>query len=443
MCHLYRYLPGRRGEHEAVGKNRIMTLDVTIIGAGMIVHDLILPAVYALQRAGSIGKITVCATRSASLAALKKNAEIQEAFPGQDFSAFPDPEAADSPDPELYKEILSRQKPYQAVIVALPDQLHFPVVMDALGFNQHVACVKPLVLEYRQSEEIRRLARERGLFVGVEYHKRFDRRSLIARRRYRRGELGEFMMGEAKMIEPYYYRSSNFQSWFTVDQTDPFVYVGCHYVDLVGFITGLKPVEVSVAGIERAFPNGRKGYMWANGRVRFENGALLSVTDGLGYPDQGAGSNEQCLTMFFEGENASGVLKHNDQFRGVEYGYLKPQGPAGKYFHYVNPDFFQYVPWEGPGYQPIGYGVDSVAALLEAIRGIELQACRAEKEPGELRRDACREVDDRGIVATPANSWVNALVYEAARKSIRFDGDRVAIRYQPEPRVEDDRTLNP
>ena len=47
-------------------------------------------------------------------------------------------------------------------------------------------------------------------------------------------------MGEAKLIEPYYYRHSNFQNWFTCDKTDPFVYVGCHYVDLVYFITGLQ-----------------------------------------------------------------------------------------------------------------------------------------------------------------------------------------------------------
>ena len=92
------------------------------------------------------------------------------------------------------------------------------------------------------------------------------------------------------MIEPYYYRHSNFQNWFTTDQTDPFVYVGCHYVDLVQFITGLRPVAVSVSGVKGRFPNGKEGYMWANGRVRYENGAVLSVIDGLGYPDDGAGT---------------------------------------------------------------------------------------------------------------------------------------------------------
>ena len=52
------------------------------------------------------------------------------------------------------------------------------------------------------------------------------------------------------MIEPYYYRHSNFQNWFTRENSDPFTYVGCHYVDLIYFITGLKPVEVSVLLVE-------------------------------------------------------------------------------------------------------------------------------------------------------------------------------------------------
>ncbi len=149
--------------------------------------------------------------------------------------------------------------------------------------------LKPLVLKYEQAAEIEKIAYEKGFFVGVEYHKRFDRRSLMAKRSCELKHFGEFVMGEAKLIEPYYYRSSNFQNWFTCDKTDPFVYIGCHYVDLVYFITGLKPVSVSVSGIKGKFPNGNEGYMWANGRVRFENNAILSVIDGLGYPDQAAG----------------------------------------------------------------------------------------------------------------------------------------------------------
>ena len=415
--------------------NKFKKIDATIIGAGMIVHDLILPAAYHLQRMGYIGSISICGTRSSSIKSLMDNTEIKDAFPGQNFTPYPSPDAGVEGDKELYKKVLASLPPHQAVIIALPDQIHYPVIMDALDADQHILCVKPLVLTYREGEAIAEKAHAKGLFIGIEYHKRFDRRALLARKYYRNGDLGEFVIGEAKMIEPYYYRFSNFQNWFTADQTDPFVYVGCHYVDQVYFITGLKPVEVSVSGIKGKFPNGKEGYMWANGRIRFENDALLSVTAGLGYPDAGAGPNEQGLTMFFEGDKKGTALKHNDQFRGVEYAYTKGRGPADKIFHYVNPDFFQLIPWEGEGLEPIGYGVDSVSATIKTVCGIEAEAESNPEQAHEIRLQKKEEVNKKGLIATPENSFINELVHEAARASILNDGDMVYIEYEPEPRI--------
>jgi D-galacturonate reductase len=413
-------------------------IDVTIVGGGMITNDLLLPSIYQLQRTGVVGKISVCARHNAPLRALKKNRELLEAFPGQSFTPYPSlSEPAEKYFPGLYREVLSKMPPRQVVMVALPDQLHYEVIMEALKNNQHVLCVKPLVLKYRQTAEIEKTAREKGLFVGVEYHKRFDRRSLIAKRGYELGQFGEFVMGEAKMIEPYYYRSSNFQNWFLAGNTDPFVYVGCHYVDLIYFITGLKPVEVSVSGIKGKFPNGNEGYMWANGRVRYENGALLSVTDGLGYPDEGAGSNEQCLTMFFEGKGKTGMLKHDDQFRGVEHCYLEGIGCAGSHFNYVSPDFYRLIPWEGRGYKPSGYGFDSVAAAINTAQNIENEVAGLDDDRSlKLRRELIKEVDKKGVIATPSNSFINELVVEAARMSILSDGENIRIKYGKNPHAE-------
>ncbi len=415
-----------------------MEIDVAIVGGGMITNDLILPSIYHLQRIGVVGEIKICALNSTPLRALNENEEIREAFPEQGFEAFPGlSEPEDRLQPDLYREVIARMKPRQAVVVAIPDQLHYQVVKEALGNDQHVLCVKPLVLTYKHAEELRDLAFDRGLFVGVEYHKRFDRRSLLARRQYRKGEFGEFVIGEAKMIEPYFYRFSNFQNWFTCDKTDPFVYVGCHYVDLVFFITGLKPIEVSVAGIKGTFPNGNEGYMWANGRVRYENGALLTVTDGLGYPDEGGGSNEQCLTMFCEGKGKSGMIKHNDQFRGVTHSYLDGIGCAGSHFNYINPDFYRLVPWEGPGYEPVGYGFDSISSTINTIARIEESVSDLEQDRALKRRqELIREVDEKGLIATPGNSSVNELVVEAARASILRDGESFRIVYGENPRVE-------
>ena len=416
--------------------NIINPLDLIIVGGGMITNDLILPSVYHLQRLGVVGQITICALNSAPLKALRENREIREAFPGQDFIAQP---ALTEPNeklfPDLYKELFTVAKPRQAVIVAVPDQFHYAVVLEALHRDQHVLCVKPLVLKYTQTVELEKLALEKGLFVGVEYHKRFDRRALMARRQYALGHFGDFTMGEARLIEPYYYRHSNFQNWFTCDQTDPFVYVGCHYVDLVYFITGLKPEAVSVSGVKGRFPNGKEGYLWTNGRVRYANGALLSITDGLGYPDDAAGSNDQGLLMYCEGSRRTGMIQHNDQDRGVKHCYLEERG--GVRYKYVSPDFYRLVPWEQPGFKPVGYGYDSIAASLETMQRIEKETAHLGSQDAlQKRRELIRQVDATGIIATPANSFINELVVEAARFSILADGEWVNILYGDNPHVE-------
>ena len=411
-------------------------LDVTIVGGGMITHDVLLPAVYQMQRTGRVGDITVCAYNNAPLRALAESGEITQAFPGQTFTPYPDfSQPATMGFPTLYQEVLAGMPPRRIAVIALPDNMHYAAVKTALEAEQHVLCVKPLVLQYDQAEELAALAWDKGLFVGVEYHKRFDRRALIARGSYAQGKFGEFKLGEAKLIEPYYYRHSNFQNWFTCENSDPFTYVGCHYVDLVYFITGLKPVEVAVSGITGAFPNGNVGFMWSTGRVRYENGALLTVLNGLGYPDMGSGSNDQCLVMYCEGGENGALIKHDDQFRGVTHSYLHA-APGAAHHKFINPDFFRYVPWEGEGYRPAGYGFDSVEANLAAmLRLEEVSAGLSADAALRKRQEIIAEVDRKGIIATPRNSAINELVTEAARISILRDGLSVRIEYGEHPHV--------
>ncbi|MCR4415000.1 MAG: Gfo/Idh/MocA family oxidoreductase [Thermoguttaceae bacterium] len=408
-------------------------LEVVLVGGGMITHDQILPSLYHLQRLGAVGPITVCALNSAPLRTLAEAQGLRDAFPGRSFRAVP---ALDEPpdriQPERYREAVAALGPRNLVVVAVPDHLHDAVIRTAIEHDQHVLTVKPLVLKYAQAAEIERMARRRGLFVGVEYHKRFDRRALDARGLYRRGRFGEFRCGEAKLIEPYYYRHSNFQNWFTRENSDPFTYVGCHYVDLVYFITGLRPVEVAVRGVEGAFPNGNIGYLWTAAHVVWENGAVLSVTNGLGYPDEGAGTNDQGLCMFCEGPDCGALLRHDDQFRGVSHAYVDRR--AGAVFRFVSPDYFRLVPWEGEGLRPVGYGYDSIEALVQAVHRVNAAGTgRPESEAADRRREVLDEIDRRGILATPANSFINELVTEAARASIVESGRRVRIDYTGTP----------
>ena len=405
---------------------------VTVVGGGMITRIQLLPSIYHLQREGTVGEIHACALNGAPLAALKSDAALAAGFPGQDFTPHPDPAEVDpqQPFPDLYKEVLAAAPRGSIAVVAVPDPLHYPVLLEAIENDLHVCIVKPLVLQYAQAEDIARRAYQRGLVVGVEYHKRFDHRSLMAREAYRAGRLGRFRLGQAQMIEPYYYRDSNFQNWCTCENSDMFTYVGCHYVDLVAFITGLRPVSVSVYGIVDTYPNGRMGYLWTDGRVIWENGACLSIADAIGYPNAAAGGNAQGLTLWCQGEGDATLLVHSDQYRGVKCSYdsAGPE-PAQTVYAEPNPDYYQLLSQGGAGRVPVGYGHRSVEYILRAC----VQAGRI-ADVGQ-RRQLLARLDEDGIMATPRNSAYNELVIEAARKSILAGGREVTLDYDGPPNV--------
>lgn len=379
-------------------------INVTMLGAGMIAHDQILPSLYHLQRQGRAGSIQICSLRDHSLENLANAPSLLRAFPGQSFT----------PRSEPYPEVLSSLPPGELVVVALPDNLHFDAVRAAIARGQHVLCVKPLVLSVAETLIIEREAREAGVMVAIEYHKRFDDRSLMARHAYRAGRFGKFMLGTACLLEKWYYRHSNFQNWFTLDATDAFTYIGCHYVDLVAFITGLEPVAVSLYGLKDRFPNGNEGWLWTDARVIWSNGACLNVQNALGFPDAGPGGNIQGMRLYCSDGEKGACIDHSDQYRGLSW--CAVQAPEGQpLYTEPSPDYFQYVDRGGPGLEPVGYGYRSVEYAV--ARAAEIAPL-----PLDERRALLKKWDDAGILATPANSVYNAAVIEAARNSLSQGG---------------------
>jgi predicted dehydrogenase len=384
-------------------------MQVTIIGGGMITHDQILPSFYQLQRLGLVDEIAVCARHEQTLQTLAGSPLLSEAFPRQSFHSYIGP----------YRDALAQTPARNVAVVALPDHLHFDGVMAALRAGQHVLVVKPLVMKLAEAETIEREALSRGLFVGIEYHKRFDDRSLLARHRYRAGEFGEFRLGTAWLMEKWYYRHSNFQNWCTSENSDAFAYIGCHYVDLVHFITGLLPVSVSVYGIKDQYPNGNDGFLWTDARVIWSNGACLNVQNSLSFPDEAPGTNTQGLTLYCSGRTNGALIRHSDQYRGIEHVYIaRPKAPGSTIYAEPSPDYFQYVELGNAGLMPVGYGYRSIEYLFR---------CCLRVESAVDRKQVISDIDREGIAATPANSRYNEQVIEAARRSILNGGLAVSI----------------
>ena len=250
----------------------------------------------------------------------------------------------------------------------------------------------------------------------------------MARMHYRAGRFGEFRLAQASMVEPWYYRDSNFQNWCTTENTDLFSYVGCHYVDQVHFITGLLPVEVSVYGIIDTYPNGNKGYLWTDARVIWDNGACLNVVDAIGYPNAAPGGNMQGIRMLSQGGKDGCFMYHDDQFRGLRYCMDPEVEGVDKTYTEPSPDFMQLLYRGGEGRQAVGYGYRSIEGIINAAQRVVDVGDELEK-----RQEILEVIDDEGIVATPSNSSYNELVVEAARMSVAANGRPVQIFYAEEP----------
>ncbi len=184
----------------------------------------------------------------------------------------------------------------------------------------------------------------------------------------------------------------------------------------------LLPTAVSVHGILDRYPNGNEGYLWTDARVIWNNGACLNVQNALGFPDAAPGTNTQGLTLYCRGEENGALLRHSDQYRGLQYAYThQPAGAGSTVYAEPSPDYFQYVEYQGPGLAPVGYGYRSIEALVELWREVEQLNTRA------ARRQKLHAIDGQGLIATPANSRFNELLLEAARESILNGGRQVTI----------------
>ena len=83
----------------------------------------------------------------------------------------------------------------------------------------------------------------------------------------------------------------------------------------------------------------------------------------------------------------------------------------------------------GYGYRSIEYIIQQAARINQETEGFD------EKESLVKRQEILKQLDEEGIMATPANSSFNELVMEAGRMSIMNSGRQVEIKYGDKPSV--------
>lgn len=127
-------------------------------------------------------------------------------------------------------------------IISVPINIHFNVLVNLMNNKVHCLITKPLVTTKKESSYLVRLAKKNKLVCQVEFHKRLDESNLVIKDKIKNNKLGEIFYSHVSYSQQKNIPIKFFKNWSS--KTNVFEYLGVHYVDIIYFITGFKPISV-------------------------------------------------------------------------------------------------------------------------------------------------------------------------------------------------------
>ena len=144
----------------------------------------------------------------------------------------------------------------QAVHLAVPNVLHYPMAKRVLEAGKHVMCEKPLAMNAAESAELVKLAGSKKLAAAVCYNIRFYPLNLEARDRVRRGDVGDIYAINGSYVQDWLFYDTDYNWRVLADQGGALravADIGTHWLDLVTSITGLQ-IESVFADLKTVHP---------------------------------------------------------------------------------------------------------------------------------------------------------------------------------------------
>ncbi len=298
---------------------------------------VILPSVLELRRQGLVRQIAIAGKNGAKFVHLQKKIKVLSQKFGWDERVVFYPKHHKIDENAFAKALHDLPKPL-AVIIAVPDFLHKPMILASIENGGHFLVVKPVVTKLADLKEIIKAQEKRQVLGMVDYHKAYDEANLILRENYRDGVYGDLQHIFSKMTQ----RRDMFKifgQWIGQHGHNVNHYLGSHYIHLVSFVTGAKPLTVRAIGQSGVLQkSGVNGYdlietqvEWeATNKTRFVSYHLAGWND----PSETAGMTYQEIHLI----GTEGHVESDQRFRGYE-STLVGQGQRiiNPYFFYLNP----------------------------------------------------------------------------------------------------------
>jgi predicted dehydrogenase len=338
-------------------------IKIALIGAGMFGGDVHLRAYANFQRSGlspHLGRIGLdhwardLAPIEFELTAIGARSESSARRACDAFERLTGHQPRPYSGAEPWTDVLRDVPDLDVMAVATPDHLHTPVILAALQRGVHVITEKPMCLSIHEADEIVGLAAAKNLIVSVDMHKRYDPDHLRIRDDIK-NRIGEPLYGVAYLEEPLEVSTSTFK-WAA--QSDPFSYVGPHWVDLIWHYYHSKPVSLTAVGQKKRLAREKiDAYDAVQVRVDYANGMSIHFHNNWITPADFEGPVNQGHEIV----GTDGKVESDQQYRGLRYWH------KGGGSRTVNTHFTREVPCAGGGNTYVGYGMDSLTASLAAV----------------------------------------------------------------------------
>ena len=406
-------------------------IDALMIGTGEYttgyVHDsaadsdkragVVALTLFDLRRRGIIDDLSMAGTDGTKFPGIRRHLKtaIADVYADMNISFASYPANSVRRDPEAYVEALDALSPGDVVTIFTPDDTHFEIAMAAVERGCHVLVAKPIVKTVEEHLALAAAAREKGVLVAMEVHKRWDPMYADARDRIR--ALGDFSHFSSYMSQPKS-QLETFRVW-AGKASDISYYLNAHHIDFNAWAVARMARPVTVAAVASTGVAERQGIdtedtitltvQWEN--FSSGNWATAVYTASWIAPQSDVHSQQRFHYMGHQGEITV------DQ---AHRGYWIADDTRG--FTSANPLFMKYEPNDERQFAgQIGYGYRSIEEFVLAAQSI-----RDDGVAPTAYRHRLASVDDTVVVTA---------VLAAGRRSLDNQGRAVSIKYDQDGQV--------